>query len=80
MRFLKFNVLFSQPTYKFLFHLGDIDYDQPKKLLNLKDSEIAEIKKARVGECLLRVGKETYNLAVDLPRWYAQVKLDFETN
>lgn len=73
MRFLKFNVLFSQPTYKFLFHLGDIDYDQPKKLLNLKDSEIAEIKKARVG-------KETYNLAVDLPRWYAQVKLDFETN
>lgn len=76
----KVNVLFSQPTYKFLFHLGDIDYDQPKKLLNLKDSEIAEIKKARVGECLLRVGKETYNLAVDLPRWYAQVKLDFETN
>lgn len=74
----KVNVLFSQPTYKFLFHLGDIDYDQPKKLLNLKDSEITEIKKARVGECLLRVGKETYNLAVDLPRWYTQVKSDIE--
>ncbi len=72
----KVKPLLSQPTYKFLFHLGDIDYDSPKKLLNLKDTEIRKLKEKREGCCLLRVGNAIYDLKIDMPEWYKKVKAD----
>ena len=72
----KVKPLLSQSTYKFLFHLGDIDYDIPKKLLNLKDTEVKKLKEKREGACLLRVNNAIYDIDVDMPEWYKTVKAD----
>ncbi len=72
----KVNPLLSQPTYKFLFNLGDINYDIPQKLLNLKDIEIKKLKEKRKGVCLLKINKNTYYVNVDMPAWYETVKAD----
>lgn len=72
----KVKPLFSQSTYKFLFHLGDINYDVTKNLLNLKDVEINKLKEKRKGQCLFRVNNTIYDLQVDMPEWYKTVKAD----
>lgn len=72
----KVKPLFSQSAMKFLFHLGDIDYEKPKRLMNLTKSEIAKIQENRSGECLVRVNKTLYDLDVFMPEWFSSVKRD----
>lgn len=61
--------LFAIPTYKFLFHPGDIDENLYKKLLNVNDSEYNLIKSPRRGNCFFKSGNERYNLQVEAPTW-----------
>ncbi|MDQ0362535.1 VirB4 family type IV secretion system protein [Breznakia pachnodae] len=72
----KVKTLFSQPSVKFLFHLGDIDYSITKSLLNLKNIEIDKLKEDREGKCLMRIGSVVYDLSVMMPEWFAEVKPD----
>lgn len=71
--------LFSQSAVKFLFHLGDADYDQPKKLLALSDFEIKKLRESRSGKCLMRVNKSLYDLDVFMPDWFKEVKPDVKS-
>lgn len=74
----KITTLFSQPATKFLFHLGDIKYDLPKQLLNLKEKEVRALQVNRNGQCLMRVGQQVYDLEVHMPIWFKQVKADLK--
>lgn len=74
----KVKVLFNQSGVKFLFHLGDIDYQITKDLLNLKQVEIDTLKEPRNGKCLMRIGSVVYDLEVMMPEWFAEVKHDVE--
>lgn len=68
--------LLSQSTYKFIFHLGEMDYSIAKKLLNLTDTEIEQIRVSRTGACLFKINGRVYDLKVDMPEWYSTVKAD----
>lgn len=72
----KVKPLFSQSATKFLFHLGDIDYDKPRKMMNLTANEIARLQENRSHKCLVRVNKSLYDLDVFMPEWFSQVKKD----
>lgn len=72
----KVKPLLSQPSIKFLFHLGDTDYESPQKLLNLTSSEINRLKDSRNGQCLMKVNQSVYDLDVLMPEWFAEVKSD----
>ena len=72
----KVKPLFSQSATKFLFHLGDIDYDKPRKMMNLTANEIARLQENRSHQCLVRVNKSLYDLDVFMPEWFTQVKKD----
>lgn len=72
----KIKPLFSQPSIKFLFHLGDINYEKPQKLLDLTDTEINRLKDNRNGQCLMKVNKAIYDLDVMMPLWFESVKTD----
>jgi hypothetical protein len=72
----KVKTLFSQPGVKFMFHLGDIKYQQVKDLLNLKSNEIEKLQEKRQGQCLMRIGSEVYDLNVMMPEWFKLVKKD----
>lgn len=68
--------LFSQSKTKFLFHLGDIDYEKPQRLMSLTNTEINKLKEDRNGQCLLRVNNALYDLQVFMPEWFKEVKKD----
>ena len=70
------NPLFNQPYIKFLFHMGDVDYKNVKQMLNLKDEEVAVLKKKREHRCLMRIGENVYDVDVMMPEWYKTVKVD----
>lgn len=70
------NPLFNQPYIKFLFHMGDVDYKNVKQMLNLKDEEVAVLKKKREHRCLMRIGENVYDVDVMMPEWYKTVKAD----
>lgn len=72
----KVKPLFSQSATKFLFHLGDIDYDKPRKMMNLTANEIEKLQESRSGKCLVRINKALYDLDVFMPEWFKQVKKD----
>lgn len=72
----KITTLFSQPATKFLFHLGDIKYDLPKQMLNLKEKEVKQLQVNRNGQCLMRVGQQVFDLDVHMPLWFKNVKAD----
>lgn len=72
----KIKPLFSQPAIKFLFNLGDIDYDKPQKMLNLTNTEVKKLKINRNGQCLMKVNQAVYDLDVLMPLWFKQVKPD----
>lgn len=75
----KVKPLFSQSAIKFLFHLGDTDYEQPKKLLSLTDSEIKKLQESRQGKCLMRVNHSLFDLDVFMPEWFSEVKADVKS-
>lgn len=68
--------LLTQSACKFIFHLGETDYQKVKHLLNLKDVELDKIKEKRTHKCLMRLGQYSYDLDVHMPLWYATVKAD----
>lgn len=68
--------LLTQSACKFIFHLGETDYQNVKHLLNLKDVELDKIKEKRTHKCLMRLGQYSYDLDVHMPLWYATVKAD----
>ena len=72
----KVKPLFSQSATKFLFHLCDIDYDKPRKMMNLTANEIEKLQESRSGKCLVRINKALYDLDVFMPEWFKQVKKD----
>lgn len=72
----KIKPLFSQPAIKFLFHLGDIDYDQPQRMLNLTNTEVKKLRQNRNGQCLMKVNQQVYDLDVLMPLWFKDVKAD----
>ncbi len=72
----KVKPLLSQSTYKFIFHLGEMDYQIAKSLLNLTDTEIDQIKVSRIGSCLFKINQQVFDLDVDMPEWYRTVKAD----
>lgn len=72
----KVKPLFSQPAIKFLFHLGDIDYEQPQKMMGLTETEINRLKINRNGKCLMKVNQAIYDLDVLMPVWFKEVKTD----
>lgn len=61
--------MFAIPTYKFLFHPGDIDSKIYKNLLSVTDSEYKLIKSPMRGNCLFKSGNERFNLQVKFPKW-----------
>lgn len=75
----KVKPLFSQSATKFLFHLGDIDYDKPKRLMNLTSSEISKLQESRSGQCLMRVNHSLYDVEILMPDWFKTVKKDVST-
>ncbi len=72
----KIKPLFSQPAMKFLFHLGDVKYEDTKDLLNLKELEMNALKDVRKGKCLMKMNNKVYDIDVMMPEWFASVKKD----
>lgn len=72
----KIKPLFSQPPIKFIFHLGDVDYSNPQKMLNLTPTEVNKLKEDRNGKCLMKVNKAVFDLDVMMPDWFEEVKPD----
>ena len=48
--------LINSPAFKFVFNLGDTDYDIVRKFLNLTDGEIEKIRNAQKKHCLVKAG------------------------
>lgn len=65
--------LFSIPTYKFLFHPGDIDRKVFQNLLSLEDNEYDLIRSPRRGNCLFVSGKEKYHIRVHAPEYKSKL-------
>ncbi|TDW13099.1 type IV secretory pathway VirB4 component [Breznakia blatticola] len=72
----KVKTLFSQPATKFMFHLGDIKYEQVASMMKLKSTEVEKLQEKRQGKCLMRIGSSTYDLSVMMPEWFKEVKAD----
>lgn len=72
----KIKPLFSQPATKLIFHLGDIDYSQPQKMMGLTATEISKLKEVRNGKCLMKINKAVFDFQVTMPDWFAEVKPD----
>lgn len=72
----KVKTLFSQPSVKFMFHLGDINYEMVQNMMSLKDVEVEKLKEKRQGACLMRINDVVYDLTVQMPEWFREVKHD----
>lgn len=56
--------IYSNTAVKFIFHPGDVDFDATKQLLQLTEGEAEKISIPKKTKCLVKVGKNKYNLAV----------------
>lgn len=68
--------LFSLSAIKFMYHLGDVDYESVKSLLGLKNREKDILRESRNGKCLMKIGNQTYDITVYMPNWFKLVKPD----
>ncbi|MEG0854055.1 MAG: hypothetical protein RSF82_09285 [Angelakisella sp.] len=58
------SAIFDTPTYKFMFHPGDVDLEVLKAKLRLTQGEATSISLPEKKNCLLKVGKEKYHMKV----------------
>jgi len=58
------SAIFDTPTYKFLFFPGEVDFHVVQKKLKLTQGEIESISTSKQRNCLLKIGKEKYQMTV----------------
>jgi hypothetical protein len=66
--------LLSIPTHSFLFYPGsNCDPEEFQRLLSVKPCEYALISESSQGRCLFKCGSERYHLAVQAPKYKADL-------